>query len=451
LNSTQAILKWLNSTNFEDIPPDVRKMAMWALYDGIGCNLACSMLPVAHRMADFVEVVGGRPDCSMIGFPERTSAVNAAVLNGTLGHADEVDSVGGDMGAHIMAATMGAALAAGQLAKASGQEIVRAVVLGSELSHRVHLVGTKLERRVERTYGLIDAGNTMGAVASAGIALRLSAEQMDKALSLGATLASGITPFARENEHMVKSFVRGGLGAKHGVTAALMARVGYDSPGNIFDGSHGFFDSKLGVEPGPEFVAGLGEEYDIVNLEFKRRCGGGPTQAPSQALLDMMGEYSISADDIEEVRAEVEPAGYHTITAVHAPSIYGKTVMAIAAVYGGRGFKETHQEVCYKSSQVASLEDRITILPKQDWDEHDHFRAVVTVTTRDGRTFRKEADYRHMTEADLDAKFADLVGLRAGEAKAKELAQAVKRLDRMDNIADLMVQLEMPAVSIEQV
>jgi 2-methylcitrate dehydratase PrpD len=165
----------------------------------------------------------------------------------------------------------------------------------------------------------------------------------------------------------------------------------------------------------------------------------------------MMNEYSFSADDIEEVRAEVEPAGYHTITAVHAPSIYGKTVMAVAAVYGGRGFKETHQEVCYKSSRVASLEDRITILPKQDWDEHDHFRAVVTVTTKDGRTFRKEGDYRHMTEEDLSAKFADLAGLRAGEAKAMELAQVVKRLDSMDNIADLMVQLEMPEVLIEQV
>src|SRR5919106_4116304 len=120
-SSTKALLDLMHSTSFEDIPPEVRQLALLALYDGIGGNLACSLLPMAHRMADFVNIIGGTPDCSIIGFPERTSAVNAALVNGTLGHADEVDPVGGDMGAHIMAATMGAALAVGQLAEASGQ------------------------------------------------------------------------------------------------------------------------------------------------------------------------------------------------------------------------------------------------------------------------------------------------------------------------------------------
>ena len=32
---------------------------------------------------------------------------------------------------------------------------------------------------------------------------------------------------------MGKSFVRGGAGARNGVTAALMARVGYDAPRDI--------------------------------------------------------------------------------------------------------------------------------------------------------------------------------------------------------------------------
>ena len=86
--ATKAILDWMYSTSFEDIPPDVRRWARLALYDGIGGNLACSLLPMAHRMVDFVNLVGGRPDCSIIGFPERTSAVNAASVIGILGHAE---------------------------------------------------------------------------------------------------------------------------------------------------------------------------------------------------------------------------------------------------------------------------------------------------------------------------------------------------------------------------
>ena len=55
-----------------------------------------------------------------------------------------------------------------------------------------------------------------------------------------------------------------------------------------------------------------------------------------------------------------------------------------------------------------------------------------------------------MTEADLDAKFLDLVTLRAGEAKARELTPVLKRLDTVSNVAEVMVQLELPEALIEQ-
>jgi hypothetical protein len=87
-----------------------------------------------------------------------------------------------------------------------------------------------------------------------------------------------------------------------------------------------------------------------------------------------------------------------------------------------------------------------------DWTgEYAHFHTAVTVKTKNSREFYREADYRRMDEADLDAKFSYLVGLRAGEAKAKELAQVLKHLDTVDNIADVVVQLELPEASIDQV
>lgn len=54
-----------------------------------------------------------------------------------------------------------------------------------------------------------------------------------------------------------------------------------------------------------------------------------------------------------------------------------------------------------------------------------------------------------MTAEDVDAKFSDLVGMRAGEAKAKELAHALKNLEEASNVADVMTQLELPQAHIE--
>ncbi len=98
------------------------------------------------------------------------------------------------------------------------------------------------------------------------------------------------------------------------------------------------------------------------------------------------------------------------------------------------------------------MRDRIKVQPREDWQEAGHrLHTVVNFTLKDGRTLRKEAEYRRMSEEDLDAKFSYLVGLRAGNAKAEELAQVLKMLDAVSNIADVMVQLELPQTHIEQV
>jgi 2-methylcitrate dehydratase PrpD len=448
-SSTKTFLNWMYSTTFEDIPDDVRHTALLSLYDDIGCNLACSMLPLAHHMVSLAKLEGGNPHSSIIGFPMRTSIQNAAAVNGTIGHGDEIDCTDDTGQPRTMPALMAATLAAGQSAQASGQEVIRAVVFGHELTRRIHALKPSLSGMANDP---IDQGHSMGCAVAAGIVLGLNPDEMDRALSFAATMVAGTTPpITRETEHMVKSFLRGGVGSRNGVQAALMAKVGFDGPRDIFDGDMGFFRSRLGIEePGPEFMHGLGENYSIRTMNFKWASAGGPNQAPRLALLEVMSENGLGADDIEEILVEVRPGGYNTITSVHHPTIYGKTVQALAAVYGGIGFLQTHQEKYHKSSEVLALEERIKIQPKPEWAEYRHHGAV-TVTTKDGRSLYKEGDWKRMPEENLDAKFAELVSLRVGEAKARELAQVLKRLDTASSIADIMTQLEFPEASINQV
>jgi hypothetical protein len=165
-----------------------------------------------------------------------------------------------------------------------------------------------------------------------------------------------------------------------------------------------------------------------------------------------MSENSLVADDIAEILVEVRPGGFNTITTVPHPTIYARDVLALAAVYGGIGFREAHQETCYRSPEVLSLRERIKVQATKDSRGGDErSRGAVTVTTKDGRKIQKESLWRRMTEEELDAKFSYLVGLRAGEAKAKELASVLKRLDTVSNVAEVMVQLELPEASIDQV
>ena len=125
-------------------------------------------------------------------------------------------------------------------------------------------------------------------------------------------------------------------------------------------------------------------------------------------------------------------------------------MLAIAAVYGGTGFLGAHNVKYGGSPEVLSMRDRIIISRRDDWAGEGRFRAMVSIRTRGGKVFTRESIYRRMTEEDLDAKFAELVGMRAGEAKARELAGAVKGMADVANVSDVMNQLEMPEARIEE-
>ncbi len=458
-SSTKSFLNWMYSTSFEDITSDARQMTLLALYDGIGCNLACSMLPSAHRMVDFANLVGGSPDCTMMGFPIRTSALNAAQVNGTLGHGDEMDAHDGDgRGTHILAAIMAGALASGQLVGATGPEVLRGVVLGYELSKRLVRVATQVERETGKAFGPVDAGNTMGATVAAGITLGLPPDRLEVALGVAAHMSCNIAAYTGETAHMTASFLRGGVGARNGVAAALMAKVGYDAPRDIFDGEPGFFHSRLGIrEPGTEFLSGLGEEYGIMGLIFKRHNAGGGNHVARLVLLELMAEHGLRAEDIAEIQAEVVPRRDEGLTSsVHhantSLSHSGREVLALAAVHGGMGLREAHDEKFSNTPEFSAMRDRVKISARSDWAGYeDRFYAGVTVITKDGRKLSKESKDRQMTEAELDAKFSYLVGLRAGEDKARDLAQVLKRLDTVSNVAEVMVQLELPEAHIDEV
>ena len=395
----------------------------------------------------------------MMGFPMRTSALNAAQVNGTLGHGDEMDAHDGDgRGTHILAAVMAGALATGQLVGASGPEVLRGVVLGYELSKRLVRVAAQEESETGKDFGPVDAGNTMGATVAAGISLGLPSDRLEVALGVAAHMSCNIAAYAGETAHMTASFLRGGVGARNGVAAALMAKVGYDAPRDIFDGEPGFFHSRLGVRaPGTEFLRGLGEEYGIMGLIFKRHNAGGGYHVARLVLLELMSKNGLSAGQIAEIQAEVVPRrdGGLTSSVHHANtslSHSGREVLALAALHGGMGLREAHDEKFSNTPEFSAMRDRVKISARSDWAGYeDRFYAGVTVITKDGRKLRKGSKDRQMTEAELDAKFSYLVGLRAGEDKVRELVQVLKRLDTVSNVAEVMVQLELSEAHIDEV
>jgi 2-methylcitrate dehydratase PrpD len=331
--------------------------------------------------------------------------------------------------------------------------VVRAVALGHEMSHRIHRVQDRFELDGGPKSDPLDVGHSMGSAVAASVCLGLDPDRIEAALSLAATMvADTVPPIDREHEHMVKSFMRGGVGSRNGVAAAFMAQAGFDAPPDIFDGPRGFFNARLGIdEPGPEFAGALGQEYSIGRTRFKRASAGGPNQGPRLALTELMAEHGLTHQDIAEIQVVIGPGGLNTVTSVPHPTVYYGYVLANAAVYGGIGFLQAHDAAYHHSPEVSSLRERIHIRADETWPTRgdERYRGNVTVTTNDGRQLNRESLWRRMSEEEVDAKFIYLAGLRIGEDKARELGGVLKQLDSVDNISDVLTQLEIPAAHLE--
>src|SRR3982074_918795 len=75
------------------IPPDVIDKVKLHLLDAVAVTYAFARDPLAQRLVDIA--TGGQPRgrAAIIGFSERTSAREAAFVNGALGHGMDFDGV----------------------------------------------------------------------------------------------------------------------------------------------------------------------------------------------------------------------------------------------------------------------------------------------------------------------------------------------------------------------
>ena len=96
-------------------------------YDGIGVSYA-SLHPIVTASAgirSFAIAQGGPPEATLFGHPDKISAVNAVLANGTLGYAADYEPHHPEAILHPIAIAVPVALAASEMVNGSGERFSR--------------------------------------------------------------------------------------------------------------------------------------------------------------------------------------------------------------------------------------------------------------------------------------------------------------------------------------
>ena len=394
---------------------------------------------------------GGAPEASIwFDSGAKISAVNAARANALASDAAASDDSDLRTIAHLGTQLTSSTIALAERHMSSGDEVLRAIVLGYELAGRMaaSIMPQYRDLGFHGSLCVIFAS----AVASACM-LKLNEAQMAQTIAMAAVSMGGLGTAADTSE--AREWFAGNA-ALMGVSAAYAAQKGYEVEERILETKKGFFDVYGGGTADIDSVTqGWGKAWDIVtDMAIKLVPGGHPSHALGEAAAKAAQQANVAPDQIEVIIAQqplnpklrvgpMRPPSHpkNLVEIAHTPAYF------VAAGVADKSFGWVHaSEAKIKDPVIHALIDKIKV-GEAVLDPEGKFRhgAVVTVVTKDGRRFTASVQAPRGSGAvgiewkDVEDKFRTLVGgagLAAG--KVDEALGVIRGLSAVQDVPTLI-------------
>lgn len=425
------------------LPPMVVEKTKHHILDTLAAMVSGSRLLPGRKALGYVKTLGGVKEASVIGSNFITSAVNAALANGMLAHADETDDSHAPSLTHPGCGIVPAALAMTERERGNGMALVRAVALGYDIGCRLTQSLDAYQFR-EDGHSTHSFGAMFGAAAAAGALAGLQERQVRYLLSFTAQQAAGVSCWMRDGEHIEKAFDFGGMPARNGVTAATMVAFGFTGVGDVFSGERNFFIA-YGRKPNPEALTlGLGADYEIMKTGIKRWSVGSPIQAALDSLSELMREQRFKADDIEKLVVRLARQGANTVDNRDMPDICLQHMCAVMSIDGKVTFASSHDQKRMRDRKVLGLRRHIELHGDDALSAAMPSRqAIVEITLKSGHQLRhhtksvRGSAENPMTRSEVEEKSYDLIAPVIGRVKARRLCDAVWELEKIRDVRAL--------------
>ena len=312
MGATETIARWVVNTNYEDIPPDAIRVANESCFDLLGVILAGSVQPVGQIIQKYVNDQGAVPEATVLSGGSQTTLANAALANGTMGHALDYDDFGGF--GHPTVAIFPALLAIGEQAGATGRDLLEAYVIGCEVG--LALQHTTKYKQMDRGFHSTAVIGRLACAAACAKLLKLDEEQTVTALGIAGSMASGLI----HNFGTMTKPLHAGLTGRDGVTAVQLAQAGLTAGDQVVEHPFGFASTVLG--PGiydlDAMANNLGQPFrtqDALIIKKYPCCGG--NHAMLDSLFSLMRDNDFTVDDV--ANAEVDQSYFSVVMLYQEP------------------------------------------------------------------------------------------------------------------------------------
>ncbi len=437
-NETVRLAEYAAALRYEDLPAAVVAAARDCIIDTVAACVCGSGLPWSRIVIDYAERTGPGGTSRILGRGSAVQAPSAALANGALAHAFELDALTRPgAGAHPGATVLPPALAVAQQngVTAGGRNLIAAFVAGNEVMIRIgRATGHTNEAR-----GFHAPGTTgpFGAAVACGHLLGLDAAQMTNAIGIAGSLAGGLLEFARGDGGMVKR-LHLGRASEAGVLAASLAAAGFAGPRTVIEGEFGFLRVFCTEWDASHLTRGLGHDYVTLSTVLKRYPVHATAHAAVKAVRDLQAAHGFAGDDV----AAITVTGNQRMIERHAIAEPADLMLAqysipfcvALALYREARNPESYDESALADPQIRALTRRVRLVP-EDGGTHGAAGSTVSVRLADGRHFERTEASGLLEAGELADKFTRLTRGALGEAGAAALYQRLQRLESETSLA----------------
>ncbi len=453
---TSDLSRFTAEISWNGLPQEVRDRTRFLLLDLVGNmvrgRVDAESTPALLTAARALGLGGG--SCGVFGDAAGWTPAGAAFLNGALAHSLDFDDTHAASTLHPGAPVIPAALTAGEMANASGADVLAAIVAGYEVTIRTALA-LPAKAHYDRGFHPTATAGAFGAAAAAARVLGLNADQVANALGIALSQCAGSLQFLA-NGAWTKRF-QVGWASMNGLAAALLARENFKGASEPIEGRHGFLRAYAPAPIPERATQDLGRVFELMNTAVKPYPSCRYGHAAIDATLALRSEHNLQPAEIERVDVGLPDAGMLLVGApaekkanpqnVVDGQFSGPFVISAALATGAMGW-----------DSYALLQDPVirSLLPKVHCAQNPEIEAEypanmsarVTIHAR-GETFTRKVvvpkgePSNFLTETELRAKFHGLVDRVLGADRAAKLANAVVALDTSRDIAG-MIRLAAP-------
>jgi 2-methylcitrate dehydratase PrpD len=422
--------------SWQDIPAQVRHQGKRALLNILATTFAGCREPAVETALAVMTPFSGPATSSLIGRGGRRDAALAACINAMAANIHDYDDTHPATIIHPTAPVAPALFALAETRPCSGEEFLRAFLIGAEITCRI---GNAVSPgHYAKGWHITATCGVFGAAAGTAALIGLDRAGIAAALANAAVQAAGMV----EALGTMSKSLGVGNAARGGLLAALLAERGFDGPPEMLGGSRGYL--ALTTEtPGPEALTrDLGQVWTFATNTYKPYPVGVVLNPVIDAALEIARRPGFRADAVTLVELTGHPllqarADRPEVATGRESQVSAQHAIAIAWARGHAGLDEFNDEAVAETAK-GRPQIRFT-----DDPACDAASVCMTVRMRDGTVVSaniaaaRGTERNPLSDADLERKLATLAARSGYPGSVAALTEAVWSLDRAPDASAL--------------